>query len=48
MESNGKRVDTRGRLLPWPTSAALWGEVGSNNQHAFFQWLHRKRPGKSS
>ncbi|MEY5100896.1 MAG: hypothetical protein RJA36_3615 [Pseudomonadota bacterium] len=41
MESNGKRVDTRGRPLPWPTAAALWGEVGSNSQHAFFQWLHQ-------
>ncbi len=41
MESNGKRVDTQGRPLPWLTTAALWGEVGSNSQHAFFQWLHQ-------
>ena len=41
MESNGKRVDTQGQVLPYPTSAALWGEVGSNSQHAFFQWLHQ-------
>jgi glucose-6-phosphate isomerase len=41
MESNGKRVDTQGQPLPWPTAAALWGEVGSNSQHAFFQWLHQ-------
>ena len=41
MESNGKRVDSHGLPLPWPTSAALWGEVGSNSQHAFFQWLHQ-------
>ncbi|MEN9904809.1 MAG: hypothetical protein RLZZ555_1374 [Pseudomonadota bacterium] len=41
MESNGKRVDTHGHPLPYPTTAALWGEVGSNSQHAFFQWLHQ-------
>lgn len=41
MESNGKRVDTQGQPLPYPTTAALWGEVGSNSQHAFFQWLHQ-------
>ncbi len=41
MESNGKRVDTQGQALPYPTTAALWGEVGSNSQHAFFQWLHQ-------
>ncbi len=33
--------DTHGQLLPWATTAALWGEVGSNSQHAFFQWLHQ-------
>lgn len=41
MESNGKGVDTNGQPLPYPTTAALWGEVGSNSQHAFFQWLHQ-------
>jgi glucose-6-phosphate isomerase len=41
MESNGKRVDAQGQALPYPTTAALWGEVGSNSQHAFFQWLHQ-------
>lgn len=41
MESNGKRVDSHGHPLSYPTTAALWGEVGSNSQHAFFQWLHQ-------
>ncbi|RJG02031.1 glucose-6-phosphate isomerase [Noviherbaspirillum sedimenti] len=41
MESNGKRVHANGTALDYPTTAALWGEVGSNSQHAFFQWLHQ-------
>lgn len=41
MESNGKRVGTDGQPLPYLTAPAVWGEVGSNSQHAFFQWLHQ-------
>jgi glucose-6-phosphate isomerase len=41
MESNGKRVRLDGSPLDYPTSPVLWGEVGSNSQHAFFQWLHQ-------
>ena len=41
MESNGKRVDTRGRALSLHTAPVTWGEVGSNGQHAFFQMLHQ-------
>ena len=41
MESNGKRVDARGRALPFDTAPVTWGEVGSNGQHAFFQQLHQ-------
>jgi len=41
MESNGKQVDRQGRLLPMATSPVLWGEPGSNGQHAFFQMLHQ-------
>ena len=41
MESNGKRVDQAGRALPFATSPVLWGEPGSNGQHAFFQMLHQ-------
>ena len=41
MESNGKRVDARGRELPLGSAPVTWGEVGSNCQHAFFQMLHQ-------
>jgi glucose-6-phosphate isomerase len=41
MESNGKRVDREGRLLPFATSAVVWGEPGTNGQHAYFQMLHQ-------
>ncbi|HEU4458931.1 MAG TPA: glucose-6-phosphate isomerase [Methylibium sp.] len=41
MESNGKRVDLDGEALPYATSAVVWGEPGSNGQHAYFQMLHQ-------
>ncbi len=41
MESNGKRVRTDGSLVPYHTTGIVWGEPGSNAQHAFFQWLHQ-------
>ena len=41
MESNGKRVDAQGNLLPFDTSPVLWGEPGTNGQHAYFQMLHQ-------
>jgi glucose-6-phosphate isomerase len=41
MESNGKGVDAQGRALPYATSDVLWGEPGTNGQHAFFQMLHQ-------
>ena len=41
MESNGKRVDRQGQSLPFGTSPVLWGEPGSNGQHAYFQMLHQ-------
>ena len=41
MESNGKRVDSQGRALPMATAPVIWGEPGSNGQHAFFQLLHQ-------
>jgi glucose-6-phosphate isomerase len=40
LESNGKRVNHQGELIQ-SSVPALWGEVGSNSQHAFFQWLHQ-------
>jgi len=41
MESNGKRVDASGEALPYATSPVLWGEPGTNGQHAYFQMLHQ-------
>ncbi|NKE67799.1 glucose-6-phosphate isomerase [Ramlibacter sp. RBP-2] len=41
MESNGKRVDRDGRPLGFGTSPVLWGEPGTNGQHAYFQMLHQ-------
>ena len=41
MESNGKRVDASGQALPFQTSPVLWGEPGTNGQHAYFQMLHQ-------
>ena len=41
MESNGKRVDRSGAALPFETSPVIWGEPGTNGQHAFFQMLHQ-------
>lgn len=41
MESNGKRVDLQGRPLGFGTAPVLWGEPGTNGQHAFFQLLHQ-------
>jgi glucose-6-phosphate isomerase len=41
MESNGKRVDMAGEPLPYATSPVVWGEPGTNGQHAYFQMLHQ-------
>ncbi len=41
MESNGKRVDKDGQPLACSTSPVVWGEPGTNGQHAFFQMLHQ-------
>ena len=41
MESNGKRVDRSGAPLPFATSPVVWGEPGTNAQHAYFQMLHQ-------
>ena len=41
MESNGKRVDLQGRPLTVASSPVLWGEPGTNGQHAYFQMLHQ-------
>ena len=41
MESNGKQVDADGDALGFGTSPVLWGEPGTNGQHAYFQMLHQ-------
>ena len=41
MESNGKQVNHAGQTLTYGTSPVLWGEPGTNGQHAFFQMLHQ-------
>jgi glucose-6-phosphate isomerase len=41
MESNGKGVDLDGNALPIATSPVVWGEAGTNGQHAYFQMLHQ-------
>ena len=41
MESNGKRVDLRGRPLAAASAPVTWGQAGSNGQHTFFQMLHQ-------
>jgi glucose-6-phosphate isomerase len=41
MESNGKRVDRSGQTVDYTTAPALWGDIGTNAQHAFFQMLHQ-------
>ena len=41
MESNGKRIDHHGHELSWHTAPVIWGESGTNGQHAFHQWLHQ-------
>ena len=41
MESNGKSVDRDGQAVDYATAPVLWGGVGTDAQHSFFQWLHQ-------
>lgn len=41
MESNGKSVDRNGNLVDYQTGTIIWGEPGTNAQHAFFQLIHQ-------
>lgn len=41
MESNGKSVDRKGRRVPYQTGPIIWGEPGTNGQHAFYQLIHQ-------
>jgi len=41
MESNGKRVDKQGNVVDYSTGPIVWGEPGTNGQHAFYQLIHQ-------
>ncbi|MDG2404506.1 MAG: glucose-6-phosphate isomerase, partial [Paracoccaceae bacterium] len=41
MESNGKGVAIDGRSLEYPSGPIVWGEPGTNGQHAFYQLIHQ-------
>jgi glucose-6-phosphate isomerase len=41
MESNGKGVDKQGKPVQWETGPVIWGEPGTNGQHAFYQLIHQ-------
>jgi glucose-6-phosphate isomerase len=41
MESNGKRVAMDGSDLVEPSGPVVWGEPGTNGQHAFYQLIHQ-------
>ncbi|MXV49412.1 glucose-6-phosphate isomerase [Pedobacter sp. HMF7647] len=41
MESNGKHVDRNGEIVNYQTGPIIWGEPGTNGQHAFYQLIHQ-------
>ncbi|MEQ8519811.1 MAG: glucose-6-phosphate isomerase [Cytophagales bacterium] len=41
MESNGKSVDRNGKSIDYQTGSIIWGEPGTNGQHAFYQLIHQ-------
>ncbi len=41
MESNGKYIDRNGKKVTYQTGPILWGEPGTNGQHAFYQLIHQ-------
>jgi len=41
MESNGKRVDLEGQAANYQTGPIIWGQPGTNGQHAFYQLIHQ-------
>ena len=44
MESNGKSVDRNGEKVNYSTGPIIWGEPGTNGQHAFYQLIHQGTP----
>lgn len=41
MESNGKSIDRNGDAIDYQTGSIIWGEPGTNGQHAFYQLIHQ-------
>ncbi len=41
MESNGKRINRQGEVIEYATGPVVWGEPGTNGQHAFYQLIHQ-------
>jgi glucose-6-phosphate isomerase len=41
MESNGKYIDSQGNPVQYQTGPVVWGETGTNGQHAFYQLIHQ-------
>jgi glucose-6-phosphate isomerase len=41
MESNGKRIDRNNNTVDYSTGPVIWGEPGTNGQHAFYQLIHQ-------
>ena len=41
MESNGKGVDVEGNMVDYQTGPIIWGQTGTNGQHAFYQLIHQ-------
>ena len=41
MESNGKFIDRNGERVQYKTGSVIWGEAGTNGQHAFYQLIHQ-------
>ena len=41
MESNGKSIDRNGKRVNYSTGGVIWGEPGTNGQHAFYQLIHQ-------
>lgn len=41
MESNGKCIDKNGQIVNYQTGGIVWGEIGTNGQHAFYQLIHQ-------
>ena len=44
MESNGKTIDRNGKRVGYATGPIIWGEPGTNGQHAFYQLIHQGSP----